>query len=88
MVYFPCLLQTGSIKQCVVHDVKHVPKLVIRQPMKVCKPMEGVEVGEAVPADLLHNLLQLVQLLDPDVEELIALVCEEDASGSSILARV
>ena len=80
--YFPRLLQTGSVEQYAVRDVERVPEPIIGQPKEVRKPMEGVEgvepVGEVVPADLLRNLLRLAQLLDPDVEELVALVREED----------
>ena len=35
-------------------------------------------MGEVTHANLLRNLLRLAQLLDPDVQELIALVREEE----------
>jgi len=78
----PRLLQAGCIEEYAVRNVEHVPEPVVGETEEVRQLMERIEVvqpvGEVVQADLLRNLLRLTQLLDPDVEELIALVREED----------
>ena len=78
----PCLLQASRIEQYAVRDVERVPEAVVGESKEVRKLMEGIEimepVGEVVHADLLRNLLRLAQLLDPDVEEFVALVREEE----------
>jgi len=78
----PRLLQAGRIEEHAVRNVERVPEPVVGETEEVRKLMERIEVvepvGEVVQADLLRNLLRLTQLLDPDVEELVALVREED----------
>lgn len=76
VAHFPCLLQTGSVEKYAVRDVERVLELVVgwlkefRKFMEIKDVVEPVD--EVVHANLLRNLLRLAELLDPDVEELVA----------------